>query len=118
MGFILSPIRLNSLSPAPDLETLEITLTSSLPSITGLIKIESTTNTKPISEELSCIPSVPSTMPVCLTSLGCMPSLPLEDWPDGPDTTEILTWKSIFQNYRLPKSSKLSGTELQSLSED
>ena len=47
-----------------------------------------------------------------------MPLLPLEDWPDGPDTTETLTWKSIFQNSHLPKSSKSSGTELQSLSED
>lgn len=57
-------------------------------------------------------------MLVCSTLPDSTPLLPSEDWPDGPDTTETLTWKSIFQNSHLPKSSKSSGTELQSLSED
>lgn len=57
-------------------------------------------------------------MLVCWTLPDYTPLLPSEDWPDGPDTTETLTWKSIFRNSHLPKSSRSSGTELPSLSED
>ncbi len=40
------------------------------------------------------------------------------DWRDGPGTTGTLTWKSIFRNCHLPRSFRLFGTALQSLSED
>jgi hypothetical protein len=111
-------IKPSSSSPVPDPETSGITSISSPPSITGSNKTESTTNTKPISEEPNSTPSVQSTMPVCSISLDSTPSPPSEEWLDGPDTTEILTWKSTFQSCHLRKSFRSSGTEHQSLSED
>lgn len=118
MASIPYPTRLNSLSPPPDQATSVITSISSPPSITGSTKTEYTMNNKPISEELNFTPSPLSTMPVCLTSQDSTPLEPLEEWTDGPDTTEILTWKSTSLNYLPLKSFKSSGTELQSLSED
>ena len=110
--------RLNSLSHPLDQETSAITSISSHPLTTGSIKTESITNTKLKSKEPNCILSVLSIMQVCSTSPDSMPLQPLADWLDGPGMTGTLTWKWIFQIYLLEKSFKLSGTELQSLSED
>lgn len=118
MDSIQFPIRLNSLSPALVQETLVIISISSQPSTTGLMKTESTTNTNLTSEELNFTHWALYIMPVCSTSPDSTQSEPLAEWTDGLVMTEILTCKSIFPNYHLPKQSKSSGTELQSLSED
>lgn len=118
MASIPYPTRLNSLSPPPDQETSVTTSISSPLSTTGSIKTESITNTNPILEELNSTPSVLSTTQVCSTLLDSTPSVLLAEWTDGPDTTEIPTWKSISQNSLPLKSSKSCGTEPQSLSED
>lgn len=118
MASILYPTRLNSLSPLPDQATSVITSISSQPLITGSMKTEYTTNNKLISEELNFIPSQPYIMPVCSTLQDSTLSEPLVEWTDGPDMIEILTWKSIFQNYLQQKSSKSFGTVLQSSLED
>lgn len=118
MASIPYPTRLNSLSPPPDQETSVITSISSPPSITGSTKTEYITNIKLKSKELNFTLFQLSIMPVCLTSLDSTLSEPLVEWTDGPDTTEILTWKSTSQNYHQPKSSKSFGMVPQSSLED
>lgn len=118
MASIPYPTRLNSLSLLPDQATSVITSISSLPSTTGLIKTESTTNNNPISEELNFTLSQLFIMLVCLTLQDSTLLEPLVEWTDGPDMTETLTWKSTSQNYPHQKLFKSFGTVLQSLSED
>ncbi len=118
MASIQSPTRPNSSWQAPELVTSVITSISSQRSTTGSTKTEYTTNNKPTSEELKFIHWVPSITLVCWTSPDCTPLGQLEEWTDGPDTIETPTWKSTSHHCLQPKSSRLSGTEPQSLSED
>ena len=118
MAFIQSLTKPSSSSPLPDLATSAIISISSLPLITGSTKTEYTTNMRPKSEELNSTLWVPFTMLVCWTLPDFMPLPQSADWQDGLDTIGTLTWKSIFPNYPLLKLFRLSGMELQCLSED
>lgn len=118
MASIPYPTKLNSLSLPPDQATSVITSISSLPSITGSTKTEYTTNIKLKLKELNFTLSQLSIMPVCSTSLDFTLLVQSVEWTDGPDTTEILIWKSTSQNYHQQKSSKSFGMVPQSSLED